>query len=59
MNGQKIHEAITPPEAVMNASRNTVIEERQHLTRMSRRLKRTPVTRHEDIFMVWPIAILS
>jgi hypothetical protein len=48
MNGQKVHEAISPSEAVMNTTRNTVIEEHQHSTQMSRRLKKTPVTRHED-----------
>jgi hypothetical protein len=50
--GPKIHDASTPSEAVMNITSNTVIEERQHSTRMSRRLKRNPVTRHEDFFMV-------
>jgi hypothetical protein len=35
----KIHEAITPSEAV----KSTVMQERQHSARISRRLKRTPV----------------
>jgi len=43
-----IHEAITPSEALMNTTSITVIKEHQHSTRLSRRLKRTPVTRHED-----------
>jgi len=32
MNGQKIPEAITPSEAVMSTTRDTVIDKRQHST---------------------------
>lgn len=44
----KIQKAVTPSEALLNTTENTVIQEHLHLTRMSRRLKRTPVNRHED-----------
>ena len=44
----KIHEAIIPAEAVMNITSNTVIEEHQHSTHLSRSLKRSPVTRYEN-----------
>jgi hypothetical protein len=38
------------PEVNKNSTSDTVIDERHHSTRMLRRLKRTPVTRHEDFF---------
>jgi hypothetical protein len=43
-----LHEAITQTEVNKNSTSDTIIDERHHSTRMSRRPKRTSVTRHED-----------
>ena len=46
-----LHEAITQAEVNKNSMSDTIIDERHKSTQVSRRSKRTPITRHE--YFLW------
>jgi len=45
----ELHETITHAEIIKNSTSDTVPDERHHSSRKSRRPKRPPVTRHDNL----------